>query len=301
MSQAPSTFGIMITSSTSPISVTSSVRSSSTQGLSRALTRVQSCVGPKSTSFATSTRPSRAAIFLSAGIASSRLPSRMSACFAMSGTFERIFSFEASRKWIIREGLKGISRTGSGASMANGLKNSRGFLMAKTLSAGLNPTPAGIRLDRNEVVAVNEAGVKVREASLDEVEPVLRCYEWLFAPPGDRPHSWDPEGARMAVIATIEHRDSVLLVADDDELVGLCSAYLDLHSVRFGPRCWVEDLAVHPDRRGEGIGKALLDAAKRWASGRGSTHLELDTSERRTDAQRFYEREGPSWRSISYS
>jgi len=173
--------------------------------------------------------------------------------------------------------------------------------MAKTLSAGLNPTPAGIRLDRNEVVAVNEAGVKVREASLDEVEPVLRCYEWLFAPPGDRPHSWDPEGARMAVIATIEHRDSVLLVADDDELVGLCSAYLDLHSVRFGPRCWVEDLAVHPDRRGEGIGKALLDAAKRWASGRGSTHLELDTSERRTDAQRFYEREDPSWRSISYS
>ncbi len=33
-------------------------------------------------------------------------------------------------KWIIREGLKGISRAGSGASMARGLKKSRGLRMA---------------------------------------------------------------------------------------------------------------------------------------------------------------------------
>ena len=31
----------------------------------------------------------------------------MSACFAMSGTLATIFSFEASKKWIIREGLNG--------------------------------------------------------------------------------------------------------------------------------------------------------------------------------------------------
>ena len=51
----------------------------------------------------------------------------MSTVGAMSGTFATIFSFEKSRKWIIREGLKGISRTGSGASIASGLKKSRGL------------------------------------------------------------------------------------------------------------------------------------------------------------------------------
>ena len=30
----------------------------------------------------------------------------MSACLAMSGTFAAIFSFEASKKWIIRDGRK---------------------------------------------------------------------------------------------------------------------------------------------------------------------------------------------------
>ena len=55
----------------------------------------------------------------------------MSTVGAMSGTFATIFSFEKSRKWIIREGRKGISRTGSGASMARGLKKSLGFLMSR--------------------------------------------------------------------------------------------------------------------------------------------------------------------------
>ena len=52
----------------------------------------------------------------------------MSACLAMSGTLAAIFSFEGSKKWIIREGLTGISIGGSGAPMASGCPNWRGFL-----------------------------------------------------------------------------------------------------------------------------------------------------------------------------
>ena len=100
----------------------------------------------------------------------------------------------------------------------------------------------------------------------------------------------------------IEGEESVVLLAEEDgELIGLCTAYIGLDSVRFGPRCWVEDLAVHPERRSQGIGKRLLEATKEWARKRGATHLELDSGEARTDAQRFYERERPSWRSISYA
>jgi GNAT superfamily N-acetyltransferase len=63
----------------------------------------------------------------------------------------------------------------------------------------------------------------------------------------------------------------------------------------------VEDLAVDPERRSRGAGKALLDAAKEWARERGATHLELDSGTARTDAHRFYEREGPSWDGKQYS
>ena len=83
-------------------------------------------------------------------------------------------------------------------------------------------------------------------------------------------------------------------------LIGICTAYQDLHSVRYGYRVWVEDLAVDPGRRSQGVGKALMDAARDWARERGATHLELDSALARTDAHRFYEREGADYKSFSF-
>ena len=142
----------------------------------------------------------------------------------------------------------------------------------------------------------------VRAAQPQEVERVLSMYEWLFAPPGSLPPRWDPVSAADAVRETIEGPDSVALVAEHrSDLLGLCTAYIELRSVRFGVRCWVEDLAVSPEHRSQGVGKALLDAAKDWGRSRGANHLELDSGEARKEAHRFYEREDPSWRSKQYT
>ena len=142
----------------------------------------------------------------------------------------------------------------------------------------------------------------VREAREEEIERVLGMYEWLFAPPGSLPPSWDPEHAREALAEAISDERSAVLVAEHrGELLGIATAYLELNSVRFGLRCWLEDLAVSPEHRSQGIGKALLDAAKEWARERGATHLELDSGEARKDAHRFYEREEPARKGIQFS
>jgi GNAT superfamily N-acetyltransferase len=142
----------------------------------------------------------------------------------------------------------------------------------------------------------------VREALPGEVERVLGMYEWLFAPPGSVPPRWDADRARAAIAQAIEDQESAVLVAEHrGELLGLCTAYLDMNSVRFGVRCWVEDLAVSPEHRSQGVGKALLDRAKDWARERGASHLELDSGDARAEAHRFYEREEPSWTSRCFS
>jgi GNAT superfamily N-acetyltransferase len=141
----------------------------------------------------------------------------------------------------------------------------------------------------------------IRAASLEDVDRVLEMYEWLFAPPGSRPALWDPVRAAAAIRHGVSSEDAVVLVAAvGEELVGFCTAYDELQSVRFGRRVWVEDLAVHPERRSLGTGKRLLDAAKDWARLRGASHLELDSAETRADAHRFYDREQPSWRSVCF-
>jgi GNAT superfamily N-acetyltransferase len=141
----------------------------------------------------------------------------------------------------------------------------------------------------------------IRPARADEASGLVSTYDWLFAPPGAQPPQWDPERAAARLGAAIAADDSEVLVADvDGAVVGICTVYLDIESVRFGLRAWVEDLAVDPDHRSAGHGKALLDAAKAWGRERGAAHLELDSGEARADAHRFYEREQPSWRSINF-
>ena len=141
----------------------------------------------------------------------------------------------------------------------------------------------------------------VRAATLEDIDQVVAMYEWLFAPPGSRPPRWDAERAAGALGRAVAADDAVVLVALlGDQFVGVCTAYDELESVRFGRRVWIEDLAVHPERRSLGIGKRLLDEAKGWARARGAEHLELDSAETRADAHRFYEREQPSWRSICF-
>jgi GNAT superfamily N-acetyltransferase len=141
----------------------------------------------------------------------------------------------------------------------------------------------------------------IRPARADEAAGLVSTYEWLFAPPGGRPPQGDLETAEARLTGAIAANGAEVLVADvDGEVVGICTVYLDFESVRFGRRAWVEDLAVHPEHRSAGHGKALLDAAKQWGRERGATHLELDSAETRADAHRFYEREQPSWRSISF-
>jgi GNAT superfamily N-acetyltransferase len=141
----------------------------------------------------------------------------------------------------------------------------------------------------------------IRAARADEVAALVAAYEWLFAPPGSRPPMWDPDAAARRLRALIAADDGEVLVADDDgAIVGICTVALDIESVRFGQRAWVEDLAVHADHRSAGHGKALLDAAKDWGRARGASHLELDSGEARADAHRFYDREQPTWRSVCF-
>jgi GNAT superfamily N-acetyltransferase len=144
--------------------------------------------------------------------------------------------------------------------------------------------------------------VVIRSALPADMPAVAAAYEWLFVPPGQRPPQWDAaEAVRALHEVWSSERSDVLLADADGDLVGFCSVYLDILSVRFGQRSWVEDLAVHPDRRSRSIGGRLLRAAQDWARERGATHLELDSGNDRIRAHRFYERRQPTSRSQCFS
>jgi len=122
---------------------------------------------------------------------------------------------------------------------------------------------------------------------------VLALLEQLWEPPGARAPGYTPERGREGFRHAAGHPEAdVLLAVDGEAIVGLASVYADILSIRYGKRCWLQDLVVRKDRRARGVGKLLLDAAREWARERGCTHLELGSGIGRKDAHRFYLREG---------
>jgi GNAT superfamily N-acetyltransferase len=145
------------------------------------------------------------------------------------------------------------------------------------------------------------SGIELRPATLGDAPTIVQSYVWLFAPPGRRPTDWNEQIAEGSVRRSISSSDATVYIALwEGRIVGFFTEYLSIDSVRFGRRAWVEDLAVHPDFRSRGVGRLLLEEAKRWGRSHGATHLELESGEGRVDAHRFYEREHPVSRSKCY-
>lgn len=90
------------------------------------------------------------------------------------------------------------------------------------------------------------------------------------------------------------------LLAGDETAVLLAGEGPDgLAVLRFRPSLWSEGLECHlaelyvvPDRRGGGLGRALMEAVLAEAKSRGADHIDLGTSEDDTVARSLYERFG---------
>lgn len=79
---------------------------------------------------------------------------------------------------------------------------------------------------------------------------------------------------------------TVLALVDEGRLVGTVMVGDDGH------RGWLYYLAVAPDHRGEGLGRALVEAAERWLAARGVPKVQLMVRAGNEAALGFYDRLG---------
>jgi ribosomal protein S18 acetylase RimI-like enzyme len=114
-----------------------------------------------------------------------------------------------------------------------------------------------------------------------------------FMSPGDSPE----EGYGWFLNSQRRQSDVVVLVAalrESGEVVGYVYAGLE-------PMSWKElreaagfihDVAVDPEARQQGIGRALIDAATEWLREHGAPRVVLWTADRNADAQRLFDKLG---------
>jgi ADP-ribose pyrophosphatase YjhB (NUDIX family)/GNAT superfamily N-acetyltransferase len=147
--------------------------------------------------------------------------------------------------------------------------------------AGLHGAVATFMAPQGEVYPL-APDLLIRRSHSEDENSILRLLRLI--PANQDLNEGDIQAAR------VRFREStsldVLVAEYQGEIVGFL--VLSYVSALTGLRAWIDDIAVDPDRRRQGIGQSLVEAAIQRASRRGATHLFMDTSRGGPDVQRFY-------------
>jgi ribosomal protein S18 acetylase RimI-like enzyme len=104
-------------------------------------------------------------------------------------------------------------------------------------------------------------------------------------------HTPGPEAVAKRIGELIESGDvTVLLAGDGPDGLALLRFRPSLWSETLD--CYLEELYVVPDLRGQGLGRALMEAAVETARAEGARYMDLGTSEDDTAARALYEKLG---------
>ena len=102
----------------------------------------------------------------------------------------------------------------------------------------------------------------------------------------------DAEQAASRLAWLLDRADHVVLVAEDDgAVVGWLHAR-EVRSLESEPFGEIAGLVVAAPRRGEGFGKALVQAVLAWAAERGLATVRVRTNVVRADTRRWYQAAG---------
>ena len=134
--------------------------------------------------------------------------------------------------------------------------------------------------------------VLVRSARDEDLEAIVRCISAGSLWEGKE----DPSNLApyRAALAEAQHAPSDVLVAEaDGEVVGVAQLIVFRHIQMHGAlSAELETVHVRPDRRGLGIGGALVQTAIDRARALGCHRVQLTSNVERPDAHRFWERMG---------
>jgi ribosomal protein S18 acetylase RimI-like enzyme len=126
----------------------------------------------------------------------------------------------------------------------------------------------------------------IRAARIEDADAVARLLRDFNAEYDDPAPGQEQMAERIRVL--LEHGDTIILVAGEPP----CALSL----TRFRPGLWspklesyLAELYVVPDRRGQGIGRALMEETMAMARAQGADTMELGTGEDDVSARRLYE------------
>jgi GNAT superfamily N-acetyltransferase len=129
----------------------------------------------------------------------------------------------------------------------------------------------------------------VAEAQLEQLLPLVAAYQRFY-----EVDDIDEERNRAFFTRFVAPSDDGVLLAAwrDEQLLGYACLYWHFTSLVPAETVLMNDLFVVTEARGQGVGRALIEASAAAARHRGAHHLEWATAPSNETAQRLYDATG---------
>ena len=129
-------------------------------------------------------------------------------------------------------------------------------------------------------------------ATLDDIPDLCQLLELLFSQEAEFVPDRALARAGLEQIIAQPERGQILVARDEAAIVGMVNLLFTISTALGGRVALLEDMIVHPARRGGGAGSELLRAAIEAAREAGCHRISLLTDRDNEAAQNFYRKHG---------
>ena len=134
--------------------------------------------------------------------------------------------------------------------------------------------------------------IRVTQATTADIPRLCELLALLFAQEADFAPDAERQARGLGMIIGQPEVGQIYCARDGDCVVGMVSILFTVSTAEGARAALLEDMVVHPSRRGEGIGERLLDEAILRAREAGCKRITLLTDSTNQSAMRFYGRAG---------
>lgn len=127
--------------------------------------------------------------------------------------------------------------------------------------------------------------MKIRKANINDTPRICLLLDQLGYPTNSK-------SLEDKITELINHPDHVIVVAEDEDVEAVMSIHFIPQLGLDGDFAVISYLSVDQNSRSNGIGKQLEEYCVQEAIVRGCERVQVHCSMKRTDAHRFYERQG---------
>jgi GNAT superfamily N-acetyltransferase len=136
--------------------------------------------------------------------------------------------------------------------------------------------------------------IRIEQATTEHIPQMADLLGVLFSEEVEFRADREKQIRGLRMIVGAPERGNFFVATEDEtgDVVGMLSLLFTISTAKGSPVCWLEDMVIRADRRGQGIGTRLLNFALAYAKSHGFTRITLLTDRMNENSIRFYEKHG---------